>query len=74
MNPSRIAALALLIAAAPAQARLVSFEVEKQAAYGRFEGVEFRRIEAKLAIEIEAVKIAAVELDVLHQRLYARCR
>ena len=52
MTPSRIAALALFIAAAPAQARLVSFEIEKQAAYGRFEGVEFRRIEARVRGEI----------------------
>ena len=52
MTPSCIAALALFVAAVPAQARLVSFEIEKQAAYGRFEGVEFRRIEAKVRGEI----------------------
>ena len=42
----RIATLALLTAATPLQARVISFEIEKQSAYGRFEGIDFQRIEA----------------------------
>jgi hypothetical protein len=52
MTDIRIAALALLVAAAPLQARVVSFEIEKQSAYGRFEGIDFQRIEAKVRGEI----------------------
>src|SRR5678815_4584159 len=48
----RIAALALLVVAAPLQARVVSFEIEKQSAYGRFEGIDFQRIEAKVRGEL----------------------
>jgi len=48
----RIAALAVLAAATPLQARVVSFELEKQSPYGRFEGVDFQRIEAKVRGEL----------------------
>lgn len=54
MIPIRIAALALLAAATSLQARVTSFEIEKQSAYGRFEGVDFQRIEAKVRGEIAA--------------------
>jgi len=48
----RIAAVAFLTAATPLQARVVSFEIEKQSAYGRFEGIDFQRIEAKVRGEL----------------------
>jgi Alpha/beta hydrolase domain len=44
--------LAALIVAAPLQARVISFEIEKQAPYGSFNGVEFVRIEAKVRGEL----------------------
>lgn len=42
------AALAALVLAAPAQARITDFEIESQAPYGRFNGVDFVRVQAKL--------------------------
>lgn len=48
----RIAALTFLFAATPLQARVVSFEIEKQSPYGRFENVDFQRIEARVRGEI----------------------
>lgn len=44
--------LAVLAVAAPLQARVVSFEIEKQAPYGRFNGVDFNRIDAKVRGEL----------------------
>ena len=44
--------LGLLACAAPSQARVVSFEIEKQVPYGRFNGVDFQRIEAKVRGEV----------------------
>jgi hypothetical protein len=37
-----------------AEARLTSFEVEKQASYGRFNGVDYNRIDAKVRGELTA--------------------
>src|SRR5258706_5839365 len=45
-------ALAAVICALPAHARVVSFEIEKQSPYGRYNGVDFNRIEAKVRGEI----------------------
>src|SRR6185503_4333351 len=62
MTAIRIAALAFLAAATPLQARVVSFEIEKQAPYGRFNGVDFNRIEAKVRGELtSADRIPDVE-------------
>jgi len=44
-------ALSLLVAA-PLQARITSFEIEKQAPYGHFNGVDFVRIDAKVRGEL----------------------
>ncbi len=46
------AALTFALCAAPLQARVVSFEIEKQAPYGRFNGVDYTRIEAKVRGEL----------------------
>src|SRR4051812_33045747 len=48
MSLIRIALLTALLAATPVHARVVSFEIETQTPYGRFEGVDFQRIEAKV--------------------------
>ncbi len=54
MSKSTRLALALtaLLFAAPLQARVTSFEIEKQSAYGRFNGVDYIRIEAKVLGEL----------------------
>jgi hypothetical protein len=44
--------LAALLCAAPLQARVTSFEIEKQAPYGHFNGVDFVRIDAKVRGEL----------------------
>jgi hypothetical protein len=41
-----------LLAAAPLQARVVSFEIEKRAPYGNFGGVDYTRIDAKVRGEL----------------------
>jgi hypothetical protein len=52
-HPLRLAAvLAALACAAPLQARVTSFEIEKQSAYGRFNGIDYNRIEAKVRGEL----------------------
>ena len=52
-HPSRVAAvLAALAFAAPLQARVTAFEIEKQSPYGRFNGIDYNRIEAKVRGEI----------------------
>src|ERR1044071_1846247 len=48
----RIATLAFLTASTPLQARVISFEIEKQSGYGRFEGIDFQRIEARVRGEL----------------------
>ena len=53
MKPTCIyLASAALLCALPVHARVVSFEVEKQSPYGRYNGVDFNRIEAKVRGEI----------------------
>src|SRR6266851_2770283 len=53
MKPTCIyLASAALLCALPLHARVVSFEVEKQSPYGRYNGVDFNRIEAKVRGEI----------------------
>jgi hypothetical protein len=53
MTLLRIAiSLALLVCCAPLQARVVTFEIEKQAPYGRFNGIDFLRLDAKVRGEI----------------------
>ncbi len=53
MNATRVClASAVLLCALPLHARVVSFEVERQSPYGRFNGVDFNRIEAKVRGEI----------------------
>src|SRR5258706_6964225 len=52
-NPIHLAtALVAFLCAAPLEARVVSFEIDKQASYGRFNGVEYTRIEAKVRGEL----------------------
>jgi hypothetical protein len=48
----RVAFALSLLAAAPLQARVTSFEIEKQAPYGHFNGVDFVRIDAKVRGEL----------------------
>ncbi len=43
---------ALFLCTAPLQARLVFFEIEKQSPYGRFNGIDYQRIEAKVRGEL----------------------
>jgi len=52
MIAARLVFLVLLVAAAPLHARVTSFEIEKQSAYGRFEGIDYQRIDAKVRGEI----------------------
>ena len=53
MNATRLClASAALLCALPLHARVVSFEIEKQSPYGRYNGVDFNRIEAKVRGEI----------------------
>jgi len=53
MTIARFVGVAVLIlCAAPLQARLVSFEIEKQAPYGRFNGIDYQRIDAKVRGEL----------------------
>jgi hypothetical protein len=54
MKSTCVAFLAAVFVAVPAHARVVSFEIEKQSAYGIFNGVEFNRIEARVRGEIAA--------------------
>jgi hypothetical protein len=44
--------LAAFVLAAPLQARVAAFEIEKQAPYGHFSGVDFVRIDAKVRGEL----------------------
>jgi hypothetical protein len=44
--------LALFLCTAPLQARLVSFEIERQGPYGRFNGIDYQRIDAKVRGEL----------------------
>jgi hypothetical protein len=52
MRSACLAVCLSLLCAAPSQARVVAFEIEKQAPYGRYNGVDFLRIEAKVRGEI----------------------
>jgi len=52
MKPTCIYLASALLCALPVHARVVSFEVEKQSPYGRYNGVDFNRIEAKVRGEI----------------------
>lgn len=52
MTPRLLLALAALSAAAPLQARVTSFEIEKQAPYGHFNGIDYTRIDARIRGEL----------------------
>ncbi len=52
-KPLRLTAIfAILCCAAPVHARVTSFEIDKQAPYGRFNGVDYTRIEARVRGEL----------------------
>ena len=51
-NPRFAISLAALVAAAPLQARVTSFEIEKQASYGRFNGIDYNRVDARVRGEL----------------------
>ena len=51
-TPINLVAALIFLTAAPLQARVTSFEIEKQAPYGRFNGVDYNRIDAKVRGEL----------------------
>lgn len=53
MRPLRLLLALALLASLPAAARVTAFDVERRTPYGRFNGIDFVRIEARVRGELE---------------------